>query len=108
MRKLRIIHTADLHLDARMRTHFGPGFLQRPDRQRLLRALSSLAEREHADLMLLAGDLLDSRKGYYETGEMLAQCLADVPCPVLISPGSHDFFSPGSSGCSPAGTTKMG
>ena len=97
MRKLRIIHTADLHLDSPYEAlDAEKAELRREEQWALLRALSSLAEREHADLMLLAGDLLDSRKGYYETGEMLAQCLADVPCPVLISPGSHDFFSPGS------------
>ncbi len=97
MRKLRIIHTADLHLDSPYEAlGIEKAKLRREEQWELLHALVSLAEREHADLMLLAGDLLDSWKGYHETGELLARCLADVPCPVLISPGSHDFYSPGS------------
>ena len=94
MRKLRIIHTADLHLDSPYEALTAAKAEERREEQwQLLRALAGLAEREEADLMLLCGDLLDTGNGYYDTGELLAHALEDVPCPVLIAPGSHDFYS---------------
>ncbi|MEG2119342.1 MAG: metallophosphoesterase, partial [Pseudoflavonifractor sp.] len=56
--------------------------------------LADLAEREHADLVLLGGDLLDSDHAYYETTRTLSRALGRIGVPVFISPGNHDFYAP--------------
>jgi DNA repair exonuclease SbcCD nuclease subunit len=53
-----------------------------------------LARRESVDIVLLSGDLLDSDNTYYETGEKLVRCLGQIPAPVFIAPGNHDYYSP--------------
>ena len=46
--------------------------------------------------MLLAGDLLDGRQTYRETAQALARALGEIPCPVFLAPGNHDYMSPAS------------
>ena len=95
MRSIRILHTADLHLDSPFEALSAAQASARRDEQRgLLRSLMELAEREQTDLIFLAGDLLDSGNTFYETGEELLRVLGNAPCPVFISPGNHDWYSP--------------
>ena len=69
MSKLRILHSADLHLDSPFEgLSAGKAAIRRGEQRELLSALATLARRERADLVLLAGDLLDSDNTYYETG----------------------------------------
>ena len=93
----RFIHAADFHLDSA----FGAlTARQAAARRRESRELGErLAEyvRQHSiDAVLLAGDLFDSGKAYRETGEQLAQALGKMEALVLIAPGNHDWFGPGS------------
>ncbi len=92
---MRILHAADFHLDS--------AFAQLPAekaRQRrrecrdTLDALAELARREAVDLVLLAGDLFDGDQVYPETVERLLDALGSMKCPVFISPGNHDPFTP--------------
>ena len=95
MSKLRILHSADLHLDSPFEgLSAGKAAIRRGEQRELLSALASLARREQADVVLLAGDLLDSDNTYYETGEELIRCLGQIPAPVFIAPGNHDYYSP--------------
>jgi len=95
MSELRILHAADLHLDSPFEgLPAGKAALRRGEQRELLARLSELARREQAQLVLLAGDLLDSDNTYYETGEELVRCLAGMGVPVLIAPGNHDFYTP--------------
>lgn len=94
MRNIRIIHGADFHLDSPFQALSSAKAAMRREEQRLmLQRLAELADQEHADLMLLAGDLLDSDNTYCETGEELIRRLGSVSCPVVISPGNHDYYS---------------
>ena len=94
MSNLRILHSADLHLDSPFEgLSAGKAAIRRGEQRELLRALGALARREKADLVLLAGDLLDSDNTYYETGEELVKCLGQIPAPVFIAPGNHDYYS---------------
>ncbi len=94
MRSIRIIHAADLHLDSPFEAlSAAKAAIRRSEQRTLLSALSDLAARENADLMLLSGDLLDSGNSFYETGEELVRHLANVPCPVFIAPGNHDYYT---------------
>ncbi len=95
MSEMRILHTADLHLDSPFEgLPAGKAALRREEQRELLARLAALAREERVQLVLLAGDLLDSDKSYYETGEELARSLAGIPAPVFIAPGNHDYYAP--------------
>ena len=92
---LKIIHGADFHLDSPFAGLSPEGAARRRGEQRdLLEALARLAREKEADLVLLAGDLLDSERVFRETAQALRAALAAIPCPVFIAPGNHDFYSP--------------
>ena len=94
MRSLRILHAADLHLDSPFEgLGAGKAAVRRQEQRELLAALAELAAREQVDLVLLAGDLLDSDGNYAETGETLVRCLKQIRVPVFISPGNHDCYT---------------
>ena len=94
---LKILHGADFHLDSPFSGLAPQQAAQRRQEQRqLLGRLARLAGERGADLVLLSGDLLDSRQTYRETAQALAQALGDIPCPVFIAPGNHDFYHPDS------------
>ena len=93
---LKILHTADWHLDS----PFG-GFTE-PQRQllqaqqrRLPGKIADLCRREDCDLMLLAGDIFDGKPSR-ETVDTLKEALARCGVPVMVAPGNHDFCAPGS------------
>lgn len=88
---LKIIHGADFHLDSPFAGLSPERAARRRGEQReLLDRLAGLAREKGADLVLLAGDLLDSQRVYRETLQALRSSLAAIPCPVFIAPGNHD------------------
>ena len=90
---LTTIHGADFHLDAPFAALPADKARERRGEQReLLKRLADLAEERRADLVLLSGDLLDGGETYQETVQALARCLGDIPCPVFIAPGNHDYY----------------
>lgn len=89
---IKLIHTADLHLDS-------PFAMLDPTRSEQRRhelkgsfgELMSLAKRTQADIMVIAGDLFDGAYVTRDTLEMLVRGFASVPdCRIVISPGNHD------------------
>ena len=94
MRKIRIVHAADFHLDSPFEgLSAAKAAVRRSEQRDLLSALVKLADTEEADLMLLSGDLLDGGTSFRETGDVLVSALQDAPCPVFIAPGNHDYYS---------------
>ena len=91
---LKIIHAADLHLDSPF-AGLTPeqAALRRQEQRGLLDRLAELANEENADLVLLAGDLLDGQRVYRETVEALAQTLGRIRARVFIAPGNHDPYN---------------
>ena len=93
---LKILHTADWHLDS----PFG-GFsdqqrqLLRRQQKLLPGKIADLCRREGCDLVLLAGDIFDGQPNR-DTLDSLKEALARCAVPVLISPGNHDFCAPNS------------
>lgn len=93
---LRILHTADWHLDSPFASLSAPlRDRMRREQLRLPGLLAEYCRRECCDLALLAGDIFDGRPRR-ETLDLLKQALADCQIPVLISPGNHDHCGPGS------------
>lgn len=94
MSMIKLLHAADLHLDSPFEGLGESKAAERRTEQRqLLYEIARLAQEEQVQLVLLAGDLLDSDSAYAETGEELAKALGSIPAPVFISPGNHDFYS---------------
>ena len=94
MRTVKLIHAADFHLDSPFQSlPASKAAVCRQEQTLMLQRLAELAEAESADLMLLPGDLLDSANTRGETGEVLLRQLSRVPCPVVIAPGSQDWYS---------------
>ena len=90
---LTIIHGADFHLDSPFACLTPQRAAQRRGEQReLLSALAELSRQRRADLVLLSGDLLDSHQTYRETAQALSQALGQIPCPVFLAPGNHDYY----------------
>ena len=92
---LTIIHAADFHLDSPFSALSPEQAAQRRGEQReLLKRLIDLAHTSQAQLVLLAGDLLDGEHTYRETAQALSRALGQLGCPVVISPGNHDPYTP--------------
>jgi len=89
---LKILHTGDLHLDS--------AFSSLDERQAKLRknemraaftSMMTYARMNGIDLLLMAGDVVDSRFVTKETAALLANELAKFEKPVFIAPGNHDY-----------------
>ncbi len=94
MTPIKILHTADLHLDSPFQgLPAEKAAMRRGEQRAMLEALADLVQEEAVDLVLLSGDLLDGESVYYETGEQLVRCLREMAVPVLIAPGNHDYFT---------------
>ena len=92
---LTFLHAADFHLDAPFAALPPERAAQRRGEQRaLLDRMAQLARDRRADLVLLAGDLMDGGETYAETAQALSRALGSIPAPVFIAPGNHDFWSP--------------
>jgi DNA repair exonuclease SbcCD nuclease subunit len=90
---VKIIHGADFHLDSPFRGLSPERAVQRRQEQReLLDRLVDLCREEEVQLLLLAGDLLDSASTFYETNQALSAALARTGAQVFIAPGNHDFY----------------
>ena len=85
---IRILHAADLHMDSPFEgLSSQQAALRRREQRGLLACLAELAVESGAQLMLLAGDLLDSTDVYADTGAMLVKALGKLNIPVIITPG---------------------
>ena len=86
---MKILHSADWHLDAPLQGYeeLKETLLCVPGR------IAELCRREGCDLVLLAGDLFDgsyTQKSY----RAVYDALEEMQVPVFISPGNHDFITP--------------
>ncbi len=94
---LKFIHAADFHLDSA----FGAltaqqAGLRRRELREIPARLANYVNQSGVDAVFLTGDLFDSNSAYRETGEQLLQALGQMSAQVLIAPGNHDWYGPGS------------
>lgn len=90
---IKILHGADFHLDSPFDALPEQKAMRRRQEQReLLDKIATLAQQEQVDAVLLSGDLLDSDKSYYETGEALLRAFGQIKAPIFIAPGNHDYY----------------
>ncbi len=89
---LRILHAADLHLDQPF------AFLEKDKAERMRRelqktllSLGDTVREKEVSLVLLAGDMLHHPDYTEECAKIFVSALENIPCPVVISPGNHDY-----------------
>jgi exonuclease SbcD len=99
METLRILHTSDVHLGAPFLFLGMKGSEQRLALREAFAGIARVARDEKYDVLLVAGDLFDSTFGASEADvSHVIGCLRDAAasCRVVILPGGHDCYSPGS------------
>lgn len=92
---LTLVHIADLHLGSEY--SFLPADKAAVCREmqfKLLERILDHASDISAEVILIAGDLFDSPTPAVSTSSRAFGLLAKSCCPVLISPGNHDYLCP--------------
>ena len=94
MRRVKIVHTADLHFDT--------PFNEVDDKQRLInkeelkevfKNIIDFCKEKHVDILLLAGDIFDNLTLSKETIHFIENIFNDIKeTRVFISPGNHDPY----------------
>ena len=95
---MKIVHFADLHLDAPFAWAGASGAAARRRRQALqdvLVRIVGLAREVRADALFCGGDLYEHEHCTPDTAEFLRKTFADLtPVPVYLAPGNHDWYGP--------------
>ena len=89
-RPLRVLHTADVHLDSDGYGNAAQQAAHRARDQQIFRRIVDHALAEDVDLLLIAGDLFDHNRVPDETVEFVRAELGRLRQPVVILPGNHD------------------
>ena len=93
---IKFLHAADFHLDAPFASLSREAAVRRRQEQReAVRRLVTACNEADCDLMLLAGDLLDSDGAWQETIDCLVEQFGACRAQIFLAPGNHDRFLPG-------------
>jgi DNA repair protein SbcD/Mre11 len=86
---LRILHTADIHLDAPYRFLGEKGEAQRIQVRKTFESICRLASSEY-QLLLISGDLFDCNSVSDASAARVASLFSEMSLPICICPGTHD------------------
>ena len=89
-RPLRVLHTADVHLDSDGYGNAGELAAHRERGRRVLQRIVDRVLTDEVDLLLIAGDLFDHNRVPDETVAFVRTELHRLRQPVVILPGNHD------------------
>ncbi len=91
----RIVHFADLHLDAPFAwAEPRTSAQRRANRRRALERIVELAADENVDVITCGGDLFEQDLVAPDTVEFMRRTFAGAGRPVLLAPGNHDWYGP--------------
>jgi len=99
MQAIRMLHTSDVHIGAPFQFLALRGNEQRLALREALARIIAIAREDRYDAVVIAGDLFDSAFDAREADvSFVIECLHDAGplCRVIILPGGHDCYSPGS------------
>jgi len=95
---MKIVHFADLHLEAPFAWSGATGEAARRRRQELragLRRIAALVVEVGADALFCGGDLYEHELVTPDTAAFLRSTFAELsPTPVFLAPGNHDWYGP--------------
>jgi DNA repair exonuclease SbcCD nuclease subunit len=89
---LKILHTADIQLDAPFHFLGGKGQRHRQQLRETFRYIVDMAAQGGFDLLLIAGDLFNDNRPHQDTIDFVASQLDRLDIPVCILPGNHDCY----------------
>lgn len=89
---VKLLHTADIQLDAPFGFLGEKGAAHRRQLRRTLERIVNLARDDDYDLLLIAGDLFNSNSPDRETVQFVTRHLGQLSIPVCILPGNHDYL----------------
>lgn len=94
--KLKILHTADLHLGTPFRfLNLAKQLSMQAEQERLFFKIIRLAEQEEVDFLIIAGDLFDSINPDKYLLKKIKEGLASIAqIDIIINPGNHDYWCP--------------
>ena len=87
-RRVKLVHTSDVHLDGRVSSDAADGF--RNTAERAFSRVIDVVLAEAADLFLIVGDLFDHGRVPEEDFHFVRRQLGRLACPVVLLPGNHD------------------
>ena len=92
---VRIVHTGDMHLDSPFAgLPRGVAQLRKEEQRETFLRVVEAAGAYKADILLIAGDMFDSRYVSADTVAFLKEAFARIPeTAVFIAPGNHDFLA---------------
>ncbi len=91
---MRLLHFADLHLDAPFAwARPETARLRRRNRREALTRTLALAEEENVDAVVCAGDLFEHDRVTPDTVTFLRESFARTDRPIYLAPGNHDWYS---------------
>ena len=93
-RALRVLHAADLHLDADTYGRVEERDAQRQRERRVFQQVIDRALTDDVDLVLIAGDLFDHNRPSSDTVAFVRAELARLRQPIVLLPGNHDCLEP--------------
>ncbi len=97
MKRIRLLHTADIHLDTSYKALGCPariGEQLREAQRRVFTRIVETARQWPADALLIAGDLFDGPELSDATVDMTLEAFEQLaPIPVYIAPGNRDPFT---------------
>jgi exonuclease SbcD len=89
-RPLRVLHTADVHLESDGGGYPGPQAAHHERGRHVFQRIVDRALTDKVDLLLIAGDLFDHNRVADETLAFVRTELERLRQPVVILPGNHD------------------
>ncbi len=91
---MRFLHTGDLHLDSAFCSLGAKDAeAQRREGRELLTRIFNTAVEESCEMLLISGDLFDSKFVSPESSELFCALVEKSNIPVVLSPGNHDSYS---------------
>ena len=94
MREIKILHSADWHLDSPFESLSSAQAKEmRFEARDIPFRIRRIAEEQKADMIVLSGDLFDSDLAYLESARVLSEAFKGMDIPVFIAPGNHDALT---------------
>lgn len=92
---VKLLHCADIHLDTPFRSKSAERSASlRRQLRRTFNAMVEYAKKENINIVLLAGDVFDTRTVTSDTVNFVKESFASAPeCTFVISPGNHDPYT---------------
>ena len=95
MSKIRLIHTADIHLGMKFEMLGKKGYIQRKQVKDTFSKVIDTTLSERADALLIAGDLFDSNTPAKKDVDFVYEQFSKLEkedVPIVMIPGNHDYY----------------